>query len=233
MVDGSGGGGDVVGVGDNITNNYRSPRGDNNNNNNIHNKNNANNNNIDDDNVDNAAYWPESSPYYAYYDFDDELDLTSSGGLNLLVVAALVAGIIAFALCCTCLCTCCFSYGKDTGQGLSSEEVKRWNDQMRVIEPYCSSRLPEGGGPGGGGWGGLSPTGEGGGGRRSRTGSLYGGGGGGDDDGERGDNVSISNASSIGIGNGIGGKSGALNNNNSNNKKSGQKKGGASKSSKK
>lgn len=66
-------------------------------------------------------------------------------GVNIAIVGGLIAGLIAFFLCCTCVCATCFYCGKNTAQGtgLSTEEVQKWHTQMRIIEPYCSTREPE------------------------------------------------------------------------------------------
>ena len=71
--------------------------------------------------------------------------LTAPHGVNIAIVGGLIAGLIAFFLCCTCVCATCFYCGKNTAQGtgLSTEEVQKWHTQMRIIEPYCSTREPE------------------------------------------------------------------------------------------
>ena len=79
------------------------------------------------------------------YNRKKKWQLTAPHGVNIAIVGGLIAGLIAFFLCCTCVCATCFYCGKNTAQGtgLSTEEVQKWHTQMRIIEPYCSTREPE------------------------------------------------------------------------------------------
>lgn len=157
-------------------------------------------------------------------------------------VGGLIAGLIAFFLCCTCVCATCSYVGKNTAQGtgLSREEVQKWHTQMRIIEPYCSTREPEldtvwvlqgDGGQNGGVEGARSPVGSGGRlspnpspGRRSSHedgGGMGGGIGGG---GAGGGGMGHGHGDDGGMGGGGGGRHGGGQNNK--NKKPGQKKSG-------